>query len=283
MPSDKPEYVMKLILLIVCFAVSVLQAADKPVRIKFKDKTELEGIVSTSINDTQGFTLKTKFGETHYNWSQIDINDLRKSNPELYQFYVQQSHGNTANASVVKIKLRDGTLLEGTVSTSPTDMQGFTFRTRFGSRHYDWTQIDLDHLKQSKPELYQFYLQQSQIDDIKTDEQITRFLRGKFVFRSEANIVLKNYGRMLDQVTAAMRTTQASQRTKKLADIVSSNRPALLAVVQRCQTLYSTTRSRPLQSLLISYRNAFDALARNDYASFAYNYKFVQEALSGMD
>ncbi|MFZ2643075.1 MAG: hypothetical protein WA117_18920 [Verrucomicrobiia bacterium] len=274
---------MKYLFLIVCFAASVLQAADKPVRIKFKDKTELEGIVSTSINDTQGFTLKTKFGETHYNWSQIDLNNLRQSNPELYQFYVQQSHGNAANANVVKIKLQDGTLLEGAVSTSPTDMQGFTFRTRFGSRHYDWTQIDLDHLKQSKPELYQFYLQQSQIDDIKTDEQITRFLRGKFVFRSEANIALKNYGRVLDQVTAAMRTTQASQRTKKLSDIVSANRPALQAVVQQCQTLYSVTRSRPLQALLISYRNAFDALARNDYASFAYNYKFVQEALSGMD
>ncbi|MFA6562122.1 MAG: hypothetical protein WCV00_09480 [Verrucomicrobiia bacterium] len=273
---------MKLLLLIICFAASVVQATDKPVLIKFKDKSELEGVVSTSISNTQGFTLKTKFGETHYNWSQIDINHLRQSNPELYKFYVQQSHGNAANASTVKIKLREGPEIEGTVSTSPTDTQGFTFRTRFGSRHYEWSQIDLDHLKQTKPELYQFYLQQSQIDDIKNDEQITRFLKGKFVFRSETNIILKNYGRVLDQVAAAMRVKQVSQRNQQLANIVSNNRPVLQAVTQKCQTFYSATRSRPLQSLLLSYRNAFDALVRTDYSSFTYNYKFVQEALAGM-
>ncbi|MBI5687138.1 MAG: hypothetical protein HZC54_18865 [Verrucomicrobia bacterium] len=273
---------MKLLLLIICFAASVIQAADKPVRIKFKDKSELEGIVSTSISDTQGFTLKTKFGETHYNWNQIDINDLRQSNPELYQFYVQQSHGRSVNASLLKIKLRDGTVLEGSVTTSQTDTRGFTFRSQFGSRYYEWTQIDLEHLKQSKPELYQFYLQQSQIDDIKTDEQIIQFVKGKFVFRSEANVILKNYGRVLDQVTAAMRIRQVSQRNQQLATIVSNSRPVLQAVIQKCQVFYGATRSRPLQSLLLSYRNAYDALVRTDYASFAYNHKFVQEALAGM-
>lgn len=273
---------MKFCFLLVCFAATVILAADNTVRIKFTDKSELEGVVSTSISDTQGFTLKTKFGETHYSWRQVDINHLRQSNPELYKFYVQQSHGSAVNTSTVKIKLREGAVLEGAVSTSPSDTQGFNFRTQYGSRHYDWTQIDLDHLKQSKPELYQFYLQQSQIDDIKTDEQITRFLKGKFVFRSEANSILKNYGRVLDQVAAAMRIKQVSQRNQQLVNIVSNNRPVLQAVIQKCQAFYSATRSRPLQSLLLSYRNAFDALVRTDYSSFAYNYKFVQEALAGI-
>lgn len=273
---------MKYFLLIICFAASVLQAADKPVRIKFKDKTELEGIVSISINDTQGFTLRTKHGETHYNWNQVDINDLRQSNPELYQFYVQQSHGKMANASAVKIKLRDGTLLEGQVTTSPNDTQGFYLRTQYGRSHYEWTQIDLDHLRQSKPELYQFYLQQSQIDDIRTDEQILQFLRGKFAFRSEANIALKNYGRVLDQVSAAMRTKDATSRNKKLSDIVSTNRPMLQSLSQRCQTLFNTTRTRSIQTLLVTFRNAIDALARTDYTNFQYNYKFVQESLAAI-
>lgn len=273
---------MKYFFLIICFAASVLQAADKPVRIKFKDKTELEGIVSTSINDTQGFTLRTKFGETHYNWNQVDINDLRQSNPELHQFYVQQSHGKATNANIVKIKLRDGTLLEGLVSTSPNDTQGFNLRTQYGRSHYEWTQVDLDHLRQSKPELYQFYLQQLQIDDIRTDQQIIQFLKGKFVFRSEANIALKNYGRVLDQVSAAMRTKDASSRTKKLADIVSNNKPMLLNLSLRCQTLFNTTRTRSIQALLVTFRSAIDSLARMDYTNFQYNYKFVQESLAAM-
>ncbi len=275
---------MKFLLIIICFAASIVQAADKPVhlKIKFKDNTELEGAVNTKINDTEGFTLKTQFGETRYTWSQID---LRQSSPELNKLYIQLSHGSPAtglNASTVKIKLRDGTVLDGTVSTSPTDTRGFTFRSQFGGRYYEWAQIDLDHLKQTKPELYQFYLQQSQIDDIKNDDQITQFLKGKFVFRSETNTILKNYGRVLDQVGAAMRIKQVSQRNQQLANIVSNNRPVLQAVTQKCQTFYSATRSRPLQSLLISYRNAFDALVRTDYSSFTYNYKFVQEALAGM-
>jgi len=273
---------MKFLLLIVCFAASVLQAADKPVRIKFKDKTELDGVVTTNINDTQGFTLKTGFGETHYNWSQIDVNDLRQSNPDLYKFYVQQSHGTAARSNTVKIKLRDGTLLEGTVSTSPTDTRGFTFRSQFGTRYYEWSQIDLDHLKQSKPELHQFYLQQSQIDDIKNDDQIIQFVKGKFVFRSEANLILKNYGRVLDQVSSAMRVKQVTSRNQQLANVVTNNRPVLLAVIQKSQTFYGATRTRAIQSLLLSYRNAYDALLRNDYASFSFNYKFVQEALAGM-
>ena len=274
---------MKFCFLLVCFAATVILAADNTVRIKFTDKTELEGVVSTSITDTQGFTLKTKFGETHYTWRQVDVNHLRQSNPELYKFYVQQSHGSAVNTSTVKIKLREGAMLEGAVSTSPSDTQGFNFRTQYGSRHYEWTQIDLDHLKQSKPELYQFYLQQSQIDDIKTDEQIIRFLRGKFVFRSENNSILKNYGRVIDQVSAAMRTKQVAQRNQQLATLVSNNRPVLQTVSLRCQMLSGATRNRAIQTLLISYRNAFDALARTDYANFTYNYKFVQEALAGME
>jgi hypothetical protein len=273
---------MKFFLVILCFAVSAAWAADKPIRIKFKDNTELEGVASTSISDTQGFTLKTKFGETHYNWSQIDINSLRQSSPELYQFYVQQSHGSAVNSNTVKIKLREGALMEGSVSTSPSDTRGFTFRTQYGSRYYEWTQIDLDHLKQSKPELYQFYVQQSQIDDIKTDDQIALFLRGRFIFRSDANSQLRNYGSVFDQMTNAMRVKQVTQRNQQLASITTTNRPLLLMLSQRCQTLSSITRNRALQTVLISYRNAFDALTRNDYANFAYNYKFAQEALAGM-
>jgi hypothetical protein len=273
---------MKFFLLIICFAASVLQAADRPVRIKFKDKTELEGVVTTNISDTQGFTFKTRFGETHYNWSQIDVNDLRQSNPDLYQFYVQQSHGRPVNANLVKIKLREGPVLEGTVSTSASDTRGFTLRTQFGSRYCEWSQVDLDHLRQSKPELYQFFLQQSQIDDIKSDEQILQFVKGKFVFRSEANSILKNYSRVLDLVNGAMRIKQVSQRNQQLASTVSTYRPVLQAIVQKCQTVAGATRSRPIQSLLLSYRNAYDALLRTDYAAFGFNYKFAQEALAGI-
>lgn len=273
---------MKKLLLFVCLAACAVQAADKPVRIKFKDKTELEGVVVPNIGDSQGFTLKTRFGESRYTWSQIDLNDLRQSNPELYQFYVQQSHSTTANTNTVKIKLREGAVLEGTVTTSPADTRGFTFRTKFGSRYYEWSQIDLDHLKQSKPELYQFYLQQSQMDDIKNDEQITQFVRGKFVFRSENNAILKNYASVLSQVAAAARIKQVSSRNQSLANLVANQRPVLTAVIQKCRTLYSATRTRAIQSLLLSFCNALEALLRLDYSSFTYNYKFVQEALAGM-
>ena len=273
---------MKYCFLLIGFVAATVLAADNPVRIKFKDNSELEGIVSTSISDTQGFTLKTKFGETHYNWSQIDVSHLQKSNPELYKFYVQQSHGSAVNTNTIKIKLRDGSVLEGTVATSPTDTRGFTFRTQFGSRYYEWNQIDLYFLNQTKPELYQFYLQQTQIDDIKTDDQVALFLRGRFIFRTDANSAIKNYGQVLDQVASAMRTKQLAQRNQQLATIVSSNRPLLMALSQRCQQLSAFTANKALRTVLMSYRNAFDALARTDYATFLYNYKFGQEALAGM-
>ena len=273
---------MKSFLFLACFVASIVLAADKSVVIKFKDNTELEGVVSTSISDTLGFTLKTKFGETHYNWSQVDINHLQKTNPELYKFYVQQSHGSAVNTNTTKIKLRDGTMLEGTVSTSNSDTQGFTFRSQFGSRYYDWNQVDLNYLSQTKPDLYQFYLQQTHIDDIRTDDQIALFLRGRFVFRTEANSLLKNYGSVLDQFNNAMRTKQVAQRNQQLSRLVDTNRPVLISLSQRCQVLSGIAHHRTLQTVLISYRNAFDALARLDYANFLYNYKFGQDALAGM-
>ncbi len=269
-----------------------VRADSKTVRIKLKDGTEHEG--ELAIETTQGsfFTLKTKFGPMRINWNQVDIssfNYLSKTNPDLYQFCLHQINANNiANPSVVKIKLRDGTETEGTVQTSPTDTRGLSIRTQFGSTYYEWGQIDLVNLSQTKPDLYQFYLQQSQIDDIKTDAQIALFVRGKFVFRSDANSAIKNYASVLsqldtvvqsDQLASRNRSKKGSQRNQQLVSIVTSNRPMLLLISQRCASLSGVARLPALRTVVMSYRNAFDALARGDFENFLYNYKFGQDAL----
>lgn len=273
---------MKCFLLTICFAANVVLAADKPVLIKFKDNSELEGVVTTSPGDTQGFTLKTKHGESRHTWSQIDVNHLRQSNPELYKFYVQQSHSAPANTRTAQIKLRNGTIVEGAVSTSPSDTQGFTLRSQYGSTRYEWNQIDLTHLSQTKPDLYQFYFQQTHLDDITTDDQIVLFLRGKFAFRSEANSLLKNYGAVLEQINAALRVQKVAQRTQQLNSIATRNRPLLLLLSQRCDQLISVAKNKNISTVLLSYRQAFDSLARIDFSRFGFNYNYGQEALANM-
>ena len=280
----------------VCFPPSSgaqARADSKTVRIKLKDGTEHEGELAI---ETQGsfFTLKTKFGPMRINWNQVDIssfNYLSKTNPELYQFCMHQINANTSiNPGLVKIKLRDGTELEGTVQTSPTDTRGLSIRTQFGSTYYEWGQIDLVNLSQTKPDLYQFYLQQSQIDDIKTDAQVALFVRGRFVFRSDANSLLKNYGTILtqldtvvqsDQLAARNRSKKGSQRNQQLVNIVTSNRPVLQLFSQRCWSLRNIPRLPALRTVLLSYYNAFDALARGDFESFLSNYKYGQDLLAG--
>lgn len=273
---------MKYLLLTICFAAGVVLAADKPVVIKFKDNSELEGVVTTSLNDSQGFTLKTKYGESRHTWNQIDVNHLRQSNPELYKFYVQQSHSAPSTAGTVKIKLRNGTIVEGAVSTSPTDTQGFTLRSQYGGTRYEWNQIDLVHLSQTKPDLYQFYLQQVHIDDIKTDDQVVLFLRGKFVFRSEANSQIKNYAAVLEQINAAIRIQKVAQRNQQLNTVATNNRPLLLLLSQRCDQLTAVAKNKNILAVLISYRQAFDSLARAEFSRFGFNYTFGQEALANM-
>jgi hypothetical protein len=274
----------------VCFAQSSsapVRADSKSIRLKLRDGTEHEGepVIQTQDNF---FTLKTKFGPMQIDWNQVDassLNYLGKTNPELFQlcqFCLHKVGATTSNSNKVKIKLRDGTLLEGAIQTSTSDTQGFTFTTQFGNRHYDWAEVDLGYIAQTKPDLYQFYVQQSHIDDIRTDDQIALFLKGRFIFRTDANSLLRNYGSVLDQLSSATHIKQVSQLNKQLARLVDGNRPLLITLSQRCQALNSVVRNRTLQTALISYHNAFDALIHADYASFIYNYKTGQDTLAAM-
>lgn len=183
-----------------------------------------------------------------------------------------------------KIKLLDGTEMEGTVSGA--DAQGFNFRTKYGSVRYDWTQLDVKHLSANAPDLYQFMVQKTRefaaLDQIATDAQILQFLAGKFAFKTDANKHLKNYGQVLQRLDNTLENKSTASRYKQLGQIATQNRVVLLALTQRYQQLSRVTANNAVQSLLISFRNAMDALLKNDYANFATHFTFARQALGQM-
>ncbi len=183
-----------------------------------------------------------------------------------------------------KIKLRDGAELEGTVSRA--DGEGFDFRGKYGAVRYTWTQLDLNHLRQYSPQLYEFMVQKSREyaaqDRIATDEQITQFLAGRFVFKKPENKDLKNYAQVLTQLEAALQVKSSSDRAKRLDRIVTQNRVLLQALWQRYRELSSVTRTTSIRTLLISFFNATDSLLKNDYAAFISSFTCAKQVLKSM-
>lgn len=263
------------------------------ITIRLLDGTQLEGTASRV--DARGFSFRTRYATTHYDWSQIDTNALKQVDAELYQTMIEkmrEAAAHPASGTVTTIRLLNGSQLEGRVSTSATDTRGFALQTAHGRLYYEWSQVDLNHLQQTSPALYQFMLQQRQVDQIVTDEQIIQFLSGKFLFRSDDNKVLRNYGNLLRQLqnltspkTPSGRYRQSSaQRSQQLTDLVNNdtNRLALKAFDLRVQQLRHVTRSQPLKNLLANYHVAFDALLNNNQASFQTTYAYCLEALAAL-
>ncbi|MCX7824063.1 MAG: hypothetical protein N2689_00705 [Verrucomicrobiae bacterium] len=262
------------------------------ITIRLLDGTELTG--NASNPDAKGFSFRTKYASNiRYNWTQVDTNHLKQVDADLYQAMVEKIReaAMRPNANTpVTIRLHDGTQLEGFVRTSTTDTEGFTFRMQGQSStlHYTWDQLDINHLYQNNPALYQFMLQQRAADQITTDQQIVQFLSGKFTFRTEANKDLKNYGRVLTQLQGLIRSTastggnqrSAAQRAQQLGSLVSNNttRATLVAFDRRVQELRSA--NPPLQNLLNTFHIAFDALLRNDFAKFQATYTYCLECLA---
>ncbi|MBI5394749.1 MAG: hypothetical protein HZA91_05560 [Verrucomicrobia bacterium] len=189
-----------------------------------------------------------------------------------------------AAATPDKIKLRDGTELEGTVSKA--DGEGLDFRTKYGSVHYAWTQVDLNHLRQTLPQLYEFMVQKTRefavLDTIDTDEKILQFLAGRFVFKKDQNKDLKNYARILTQLEAALQIKNVGNRNKQVSQVATQNRVLLQTLTQRYRDLSSVARATAVRTLTISFYNATDALLKNDYASFISSFTYAKQVLKTM-
>lgn len=190
-----------------------------------------------------------------------------------------------ASASVVaagadKLRLRDGTVIEGMIANP--DAQGFSFSSKYGSVHYDWIQVDLNDLRRNNPSLYEFICQkfreQSLVDQIVNDAQILEFLSGRYMFKSEANKVLKGYGMVLERLDAARNVKNSSQRDQQLKSLAAQQRSVLLAFNLRCQQLATVTRNDGIHSILMSYRQAMDSLLSNNTAGFLSAYAHAREA-----
>lgn len=255
------------------------------ITIRLLDGTELTGTASRP--DAKGFSFQTKYASNiRYDWTQVDTNHLRQVDADLYLAMVEKIREATTRPSAntpVTIRLRDGTLLEGTVKTSTTDTEGFTFRMQgqTATLHYNWDQLDINHLYQNNPALYQFMLQQRATDNITTDQQIVQFLSGKFTFRTEANKDLKNYGKVLTQLQGIFRikiNTLRQQQLDRFLNNSTTNRPALQAFDARLQQLRPANPQ--LQSLLNNFHIAFDALLHNDIAKFQSTYAYCLENLA---
>lgn len=262
------------------------------ITIRLLDGTQLEGTASRV--DARGFSFRTRYATTHYDWSQIDTNALKQVDADLYQTMIEkvrEAAAHPASGTITTIRLRDGTQLEGRVSTTASDTLGFMLQTALGRIHYEWNHLDLAHLQQNSPALYQFMLQQRLVDQIVTDEQIIRFLSGKFIFRSDANKDLKSYGTIITRLQGIIRSKgstarnrqTATQRNQQLTDLVNTetSRAALKAFDLRVQQLRSVTPTLALQNLLTNYHVAFDALLQNNPASFLTTYTYCLEALAG--
>ena len=262
------------------------------ITIRLLDGTQLEG--SAARPDARGFTFRTRYATTHYDWTQIDTNALKQVDADLYQTMIEKIHEaavHPASGTITTIRLRDGTQIEGRVTTSATDTRGFALQTAQGRMNYEWNQLDLNHLQQNSPALYQFMLQQHLVDQISTDEQIVRFLSGKFVFRTDTNKDLKTYGNFLTKLQGIIRSKgstarnrqSAPQRSQQLTDFINTdtNRAALKAFDLRVQQLRSATSTLALQNLLTNYHIAFDALLNNNQASFQTTYAYCLDSLAG--
>jgi hypothetical protein len=262
------------------------------ITLRLLDGTQLEGTASRV--DARGFSFRTRYATTHYDWAQIDTNALKQVDADLYQTMIEkirEAAAHPASGTVTTLRLRDGTQLEGRVSTSPGDTLGFMLQTALGRVHYDWIQLDLAHLQQNSPALYQFMLQQRLVDQITTDDQIIQFLSGKFIFRSDANKELKSYGTVISRLQGIIRSKgstarnrqTAVQRSQQLADLINTetSRATLKAFDLRVQQLRSVTPTLALQNLLTNYHIALDALLSNNPASFQTTYTYCLEALAG--
>lgn len=192
-----------------------------------------------------------------------------------------------AAGSPDKIKLRDGTELEGNVSN--VDGKGFTLTSRFGTLHYDWAQVDLDQLRKTNRPLYNFMEQQRQQESaqdlIQTERQVYRFLSGGFSFKSAANKDLmrgdnhNDYGRVLAYLDAAAQLKQLSNRDVRLRTLISTERVPLRAFNLRCsELLKSFGKNSMLNSILSDYQRSMDALFSEQFSTFCQFYVKARKA-----
>ena len=190
-------------------------------------------------------------------------------------------------AGADKIKLRDGTELDGTVTN--VDGRGFTLTSRFGALRYEWSQIDLEALRKTDAPLYNFMnqqkLQESAQDLIQTEKQVYRFLSGGFTFKSEANRDLMNgdnhldYGRVLRSLDDLAQSKNFSTRDAQFRTLVSAQRVPLRAFNQHCLMLLKTFgKNSILNSILSDYQRSMDALFNNQFSTFVQYYAQARKA-----
>lgn len=211
-----------------------------------------------------------------------------------------------------RIRLIDGTELEGAVSN--VDSKGYMMTTRFGRLHYTWSQTDLEYVRKNNPELYVFLKQQTaqelSQDIIQTDDQIFKFLAGKYSFQSETNKDLMQggadghsyYGLVLDDLDKLAPLATTKQGIEKLLELIRKQRTPLRAFHLRCIELLrnvgktslatsivpdsTSTVLLPrggkiaiLNSILSDFQRGLDSLFKGDYSAFIHYWPKARKAV----